>query len=157
MKLLIIASISAMTLMAACDTTNSTATKQQNGAVIGAVAGAALGNQFGNGNKRVAATAIGGITGLLVGSSIGQALDDIDRMKMSQASQSALEYGKSNSSTGWNNPDSGNSGSITPVRTYQQRGQYCREYQEKIVVGGRSQSAYGTACRQPDGQWKVVR
>ena len=25
-----------------------------------------------------------------------------------------------------------------------------------IVVGGESQKAYGQACRQPDGSWKVV-
>jgi surface antigen len=44
------------------------------------------------------------------------------------------------------------------VRTYQtSAGQYCREYQQTIVVGGQSQSAYGTACRQPDGSWKITQ
>ena len=32
----------------------------------------------------------------------------------------------------------------------------CREYQTTISVGGRLQNAYGTACLQPDGQWRVV-
>ncbi len=32
----------------------------------------------------------------------------------------------------------------------------CREFQTTITVGGQLQNAYGTACLQPDGQWKVV-
>lgn len=33
---------------------------------------------------------------------------------------------------------------------------YCREYQRNVTVGNRVQESYGTACRQPDGAWKVV-
>lgn len=32
---------------------------------------------------------------------------------------------------------------------------YCREYNRDIVVGGRVQNGYGTACMQPDGAWEV--
>ncbi|MDH3703075.1 MAG: hypothetical protein OEU46_17350 [Alphaproteobacteria bacterium] len=32
----------------------------------------------------------------------------------------------------------------------------CREFQESIVIDGKPQRAYGTACRQPDGTWKRV-
>jgi hypothetical protein len=35
-------------------------------------------------------------------------------------------------------------------------GQYCREYQSTVIVGGRPQPGYGTACLQPDGSWRVV-
>jgi surface antigen len=46
---------------------------------------------------------------------------------------------------------------VTPTRTYQQSsGEYCREYQQTVTVGGKTQEAYGTACRQPDGTWKIV-
>ena len=37
-----------------------------------------------------------------------------------------------------------------------QVGQYCREYQSQVNVGGRMQYGYGTACQQPDGSWRVV-
>ncbi|MGV8995573.1 MAG: hypothetical protein ACOH12_01340 [Parvibaculaceae bacterium] len=37
-----------------------------------------------------------------------------------------------------------------------QSGQYCREYQSQVNVGGRMQYGYGTACQQPDGSWRVV-
>ncbi|HLB07584.1 MAG TPA: RT0821/Lpp0805 family surface protein, partial [Alphaproteobacteria bacterium] len=57
----------------------------------------------------------------------------------------------------WYNPDSGNYGRITPQPAYQTAtGAYCREYQSSVVVGGQVQSGYGTACRQPDGNWVVV-
>lgn len=36
-------------------------------------------------------------------------------------------------------------------------GQYCREYQAQVIVGGGVQSSYGTACLQPDGSWRVVQ
>ena len=58
---------------------------------------------------------------------------------------------------GWVNPDSGNSGSYTPTKTYQvDSGQYCREFQQTITVGGQTEDAYGTACREPDGSWRIV-
>jgi hypothetical protein len=33
---------------------------------------------------------------------------------------------------------------------------YCREFQSTIVVEGRQQQAFGTACLQPDGSWQIV-
>lgn len=33
---------------------------------------------------------------------------------------------------------------------------YLREYQSTVVVGGRNVPAYGTACYQPDGSWKLI-
>ena len=58
----------------------------------------------------------------------------------------------------WNNPQSGNSGYVVPMREGTSAGgAYCREFQNTIIVGGRQEQAYGTACRQPDGSWKVVQ
>jgi hypothetical protein len=34
--------------------------------------------------------------------------------------------------------------------------QYCREYTQNIMVGGRMQEGYSTACMQPDGSWQQV-
>lgn len=36
-------------------------------------------------------------------------------------------------------------------------GRYCREYQSTVVVNGMQQASYGTACRMPDGTWRIVR
>lgn len=35
-------------------------------------------------------------------------------------------------------------------------GEYCREYTKTVTVGGKLQSSYGTACLQPDGDWKII-
>jgi len=35
-------------------------------------------------------------------------------------------------------------------------GRQCREYQTSRDVQGRSTKVYGTACRDPDGQWRIV-
>ena len=53
--------------------------------------------------------------------------------------------------------DGGASGSVIPVREGSDRGgRYCREFQQQVVVGNRSQAGYGVACRQPDGAWQIV-
>ncbi|MEQ8398496.1 hypothetical protein [Thalassobaculum sp.] len=33
---------------------------------------------------------------------------------------------------------------------------YCREYTTTAYVNGRPVESYGTACRQPDGSWRIV-
>jgi hypothetical protein len=32
----------------------------------------------------------------------------------------------------------------------------CREFQQNIIIDGKRQKAHGTACRQPDGSWRIV-
>jgi surface antigen len=44
-----------------------------------------------------------------------------------------------------------------PRPAYQANGTYCREFQQTITVGGQTQEGYGTACKQPDGAWKIVQ
>lgn len=36
------------------------------------------------------------------------------------------------------------------------RGEYCREYTKSVRINGQMQTAYGRACLQPDGDWKIV-
>ena len=53
--------------------------------------------------------------------------------------------------------EGGASGSVTAVREGTSTlGRYCREFQQNVTVGGRTEQAYGTACQQPDGSWEVV-
>jgi surface antigen len=101
---------------------------------------------------------LGAGAGALIGGAIGQNLDEQDKRLMETSSQKALEAGQTGSSTAWRNPDSGHSGSITPVKTYQNdRGEYCREYTQIVEIGGKSEKAYGKACRKPDGNWEIVK
>jgi surface antigen len=131
--------------------------KQDIGTVLGGVGGAVIGSQFGGGTGRIATTAAGAILGGMAGSSLGKSLDKADAQYAAQNAQKALENSPSGQSMPWQNPQSGNSGSITPKAPYQNAsGQYCREYTQTIVVGGQKQQGYGTACRQDDGTWQIV-
>jgi surface antigen len=131
--------------------------KQTVGALAGAGAGGLLGSQDGKGNVRHATTAAGTQLGAFRGNEIGRSHDRADQRHASRAQYQALEYTPAGASTGWQNPDSGHSGSVTPTYTYQAAGgEYCREFTHKATIGGRSERVYGTACRSPDGQWAVV-
>jgi len=33
---------------------------------------------------------------------------------------------------------------------------YCREFTKNIIIDGKKQNAYGTACLQEDGSWKIA-
>jgi hypothetical protein len=33
---------------------------------------------------------------------------------------------------------------------------YCREFTQKIIIGGAPHTGYGISCMQPDGSWQVV-
>jgi surface antigen len=104
-----------------------------------------------------AAIAAGVIVGGLLGGAVGNYLDQRDRQLANQTAQRAFETAPAGQTTTWQNPDSGHSGSITPTRTFQAaNGSYCREFQQDVVVAGKTQQAFGTACRQPDGQWRIT-
>lgn len=132
-------------------------TKETIGGATGAVLGGVAGAQFGKGKGQLIATGAGAVLGALLGSSVGRSLDEVDRMKMQRTTQRTLEAEPDNTTSTWVNPNTDNSGTVTPVKTYQRDdGRYCREYQQTITVGGKTEQAYGTACRQPDGSWKIV-
>jgi surface antigen len=135
-----------------------TGPKEAGGTLLGAGTGALLGAQVGHGRGRLVAVAVGTLAGALLGQEVGRSLDRADQLMMERNAQYALENTRSNVATTWRNPDTGNYGAITPVETYRtSQGQYCREYTQTVVVGGQAQQAYGTACRQPDGSWMIVK
>ncbi len=123
------------------------------GTVLGTAAGAGIAAAAGGGAGWIVG---GALMGGLLGGVIGNRLDARDKRLATEAAARAFEQNRSGQATVWSNPDSGNSGSITPTRTYQlANGQYCREYQQTVNVGGERHQAYGTACRQADGSWQV--
>lgn len=140
------------------ETFGPTGSKQQVGTGAGAVLGGLAGSQMGKGSGRLWATGAGVLVGALLGSEIGSSLDKADLAYAKQANTRAYTAPIGETIT-WSNPESGNSGAVTPVREgyTETTGAYCREYQQEIFVGGRSESAYGVACRQPDGSWKIIK
>jgi surface antigen len=125
---------------------------------IGGLGGAATGGLIaaaaGGGGAGIAAGVIGGA---LLGGLVGSLLDQRDKELQAKAASQAFESAQSGKAVAWQNPDNGHAGTITPTRTYQTaQGAYCREYQQTVTIDGKKENSFGTACRQPDGSWRIV-
>lgn len=132
--------------------------KQTGGAVLGGIGGGVIGSTIGSGRGKTVAIIAGTVLGALLGGAIGKQLDERDKLLMARTTQSSLETGRSGQSSEWKNPDTGNRGTITPQPSYKSSGgQDCREFTQTIYVGGKSETAKGTACRNPDGTWRIIR
>ena len=105
----------------------------------------------------MAAVAIGALLGAFAGNEIGKSLDKSDHIALENAGEQArtAPIGKT---IDWSNPKSGNSGTVTPIREgrHTGRGNYCREFKQTVTIDGRTKEAFGVACRQPDGSWKIT-
>ncbi len=155
-KIIILAAMIFSIGLAGCESFQNAGTKQTVGTAGGAVIGGILGSKVGKGNGQLWATGIGVLLGGLVGSEVGKSLDkaDIAYANKANAQAHSAPIGEEIS---WNNPESGNYGSVTPVRDGKDTsGRYCREYQQTIYVGGQQETGYGIACQQVDGNWEIV-
>ena len=122
------------------------------GGLLGAAAGAVLGSNIGKGDGRTAAIIGGAVLGALVGGEIGRTMDAADQSCVGQA----LEQAHDGQVITWNNPNRDARYQVVPSQTYQRPdGQYCREYTATATIGGKAETTYGRACRQPDGSWKI--
>ena len=131
--------------------------KESAGTLIGAGTGAVIGAQAGKGEGRIVGVAIGTLLGALLGGEVGRSMDRADQLAAQQAYEQA-QTAPINRSITWQNPDNGHYGTVTPVREgTSSMGEYCREFQQAVIIGGQTQNAYGVACRQPDGTWKIVQ
>jgi surface antigen len=156
-----IAALSALLFLAACETNEygeyglgGMGPKETVGALGGAALGGLIGSQIGSGSGQLAAVAVGTLAGAFLGSQIGKSLDQRDREYAYRAQYSAVQYGRPYN---WHNPQSGNYGHVEPGPAYASPyGQQCREYTHTVYIGGRPERAYGTACLQPDGSWRIT-
>jgi surface antigen len=127
---------------------------------VGTLAGAGLGGLAGatlfDGDARIAGAAAGTLLGAWLGNEAGRSLDRADALYAGRAEAQALEYAPAGSATPWRNPDTGSYGTVTPVDTWETADGYCREFQHKAKIGGRTEEVFGTACRSPDGAWQVI-
>jgi surface antigen len=135
--------------LAACETAP---TKEDQGILIGAIAGGILGNQVGGGTGRVLATMVGTVAGAAIGGSIGRGMDETDRLNAAMT----LENVRTGVSSTWVNPDTGYQYQMTPTNTYDSGTGPCREYTLDATIGGNTEQVYGMACRQADGSWKIM-
>lgn len=159
MKKILAAVVATSLFVSACAPDGTIGGMDQNqalGAGLGAVAGGFLGGQFGGGSGKTALAVAGALAGAWAGSTIAGRLSAQDRGYYDQAAVQA-QTAPVGQTINWYNPNSGAQGTITPTRVGQSNvGETCREYQQTITVGGRTERAYGTACKQADGTWRIV-
>ena len=150
MKKLMMIGLVTLPLLGGC------ATKMQTGTAIGALTGGALAYGLGQDSQNKELWTVLGISlGAMVGSNIGQQLDERDRILMGQTFNHTMEKAPINATGQWQNPDTGHGGSVTPTRTFETQTGPCREFTQTVSIGGKTEEAYGTACRQADGSWKI--
>lgn len=125
--------------------------REQIGQILGGAAGGAAGSTIGKGDGKTVAVTAGTVIGFIVGGSIGRSMDQLDQNCVGQV----LERADTGRTVRWKNPD-GERYSVTPTRTFEQNGRYCREYRSTGILGGGEQVLTGTACRNPDGTWQLV-
>ena len=147
-------------LLGACTLTstgpNQQGPKQSIGTVTGMVLGGKIANDFAKGSKNENIWTLAGVTlGAFMGNEIGAALDQQDIIMAQKSQYQALEYNKLNVGSTWNNPDTGNSGKIYPTRTFNRGEQPCREFTQEITIAGKTETAFGLACRMADGSWQL--
>ena len=142
--------------LAGCTNSGGGYSDESVGTVLGAVGGAAAGAALGDGKWW--AIGAGALVGGVVGNRIGNYLDQQDQRRAVQNANYALSHNSDGQTSRWSNPQNNTSGYTTPVKTVQTAtGSTCRTYQTGASAGGQNQSGTGTACRQPDGTWKVVQ
>ena len=147
----ILVSVTLATLVSLAGCATYQGQQEQAGMVIGGILGGVLGSEVGGGRGRTAAIIAGTLAGAAIGGSVGRSMDEVDRMKTAQT----LETVRTGVPAQWRNPDTGNSYTVVPTRTYESSAGPCREYSIDALIGGRPEKVYGTACRQPDGSWRV--
>lgn len=94
-------------------------------------------------------TPTGAALGAVLGGPVGAELSDADRRAAWQAQIAALDSGKPRS---WRGAQ-GVFGSVEPGA---ETGNGCRAYTQTIYVAGRPNRGQGTACKQPEGGWRMT-
>lgn len=122
------------------------------GGLLGGIVGGVAGSKIGRGDGRRLAIVAGTVMGVLVGRQIGRNMDEADQQCVGQA----LERASDGQPIHWRNADSGLAYEVTPLKTFQQDGRYCREYQTDVTSNKTSHDDRGIACRNTDGSWSLA-
>jgi len=126
--------------------------QEQAGMIIGGALGGMLGNEVGGGGRgETAAIIVGTMVGAAIGGSIGRSMDTTDRLRTGMV----LENVRTGVPTTWRNPDTGTDYAVTPTRTFNTSSGPCRDFTVQAYVDGQPDQVTGTACRQPDGSWRM--
>lgn len=133
------------------------------GTGLGAIVGGIIGNQFGKGSGRTAATIGGVVLGGVVGNQIAKDAckdDRHDAYYYNDTYVDAFNDPDEGEEYGWRNPHSNNYGYVSAGEYYDDGYEGyagpCREFEQRVYIDGRPETATGVACRQSDGSWRIV-
>ncbi|PPE05337.1 glycine zipper 2TM domain-containing protein [Holospora curviuscula] len=132
-----------------CDPQNSPKLGQMGGLILGGATGGFLGSTIGKGRGRVIATAVGAVLGGALGSMIGSQLDPKEQREVKNSTVYALESGQVQT---WKSSTK-NARCMVQPSVIDSTG--CREYKTIVIIDGRRQEAYGRACKDEFGQWRI--
>lgn len=122
------------------------ANKAQQGAGVGALAGATIGAlTF---KDKLLGAAVGAGVGTLMGYIVGNEWDKSDEAKV----QTALEHNKSGESTSWKNPDTGESYTATPNHPYMAEN---KVYRDIVIKDDEGKTVMAKAWRDDKGVWHL--
>lgn len=121
------------------------------GAVIGGLAGAAVGSRIGDGDGRTVAMIIGTALGAFIGAKIGRSIDDGDRACIGHA----LEVGSEGHSVVWRNEASDVSYRLVPGGAAKGGSGSCRNFTLTATGNGRKTTQRGSACQEKPGVWAI--
>jgi surface antigen len=82
-------------------------------------------------------------------------LEESDQKIANDTLQNTLEIFEVDKVANWNNPATGNSGTIIVTKALEVGDKnYCREYTKTATIGGKTQKSSGKACRKSSGNWQ---
>ena len=136
------------------------------GGLLGGAAGAGIGAAFGGGKG----AAIGGVSGLLLGALAGNSIGR-NRNRYDPPPQQGYYappptyYGYQQQPAGYAQgyaappaytaPPAYAPQSV-PAQAPAYSANYCRDFNQTIIIDGVEKNAYGKACLQQDGSWRIV-
>ena len=141
--------------LAGCE--NGLLTREDVGAIGGAVVGGLLGAQIGSGTGQTAATIGGAMAGTIIGRRLAQRSKLVSEPNQGRAALAEQQALTDNKTTTWSASDEDVQGEVAPIRSFTRDGRTCREYTHTITTPTNRDVERGIACQRPDGEWELVQ
>ena len=139
---------------------NSCASNENNrllGQLIGAGAGAVVGNQIGGGVGKLLATAAGAMIGTYIATEVVDYLSVKEQKEFSELTISALDNAEDNETQSWTSSENINTkGEVEVTKSFMQEQKNCRTIKQKISTDGKDIIKSINMCRNSEGNWEKV-
>ena len=139
---------------------SSCANKEDNklfGQILGSAAGAYLGSKFGSGVGKDLSMIFGGAVGFLIGGKIAEILDDEEEQDFNETISKSLNENKDLEVEEWmSSKNNDTKAEVIPLNKYEIEEKTCRDFKKIITKEGKTFEEDSTACRDEDGNWRVI-